>query len=317
MIAISTFRLFVATALAGVLFSTTPRAVADDKAGTSKQSREAEDLREQGNVAYKEKRYADALAAYERSYTLDPDPRVLFNQGRALAALARYPEALSALETFAREAPDKVKGQVPELDVLIADLKKRVTRLRIRSSVTGARVLLRNRQIGVTPLKGATVVNAGAATLDIVASGYRPYKKKLDLPGGGDLTHDAELMPIDVRATLRIESPITGARVVVDGRTVGTVPAETQVAPGSHAIVVTHPDYENAETSAVVRAGEVKRLSIALDSGTPITGRWWFWTGVGVVVVGTVITIVALNTEKEASKGDIPPGQLPVPLVRF
>ena len=40
-----------------------------------------------------------------------------------------------------------------------------------------------------------------------------------------------------------------------------------------------------------------------------IAGKWWFWTAIGVVVVGGgIATYIALTTEKDPAAGSIPPG---------
>jgi hypothetical protein len=40
-----------------------------------------------------------------------------------------------------------------------------------------------------------------------------------------------------------------------------------------------------------------------------IAGKWWFWTGLGVLATaGVVVTVVAFTTEKTAEKGTIAPG---------
>jgi hypothetical protein len=82
-------------------------------------------------------------------------------------------------------------------------------------------------------------------------------------------------------------------------------------------VSVTHPRYDTAETTAVVRVGQTSRLSVPLDQPPGLTSRWWFWTGVGVVVVGGAVLTAALLTERDADEGNIPPGKVSGPLLRF
>jgi hypothetical protein len=51
------------------------------------------------------------------------------------------------------------------------------------------------------------------------------------------------------------------------------------------------------------------------DETPPIYKRWWFWTGVGVVVIGAVATTVALTRPSDPSpyRGDLNPGTVSVP----
>jgi hypothetical protein len=89
------------------------------------------------------------------------------------------------------------------------------------------------------------------------------------------------------------------------------------LAAGTHQVQVRREGYEPATSSAVVRVGETTRLDVPLHSPPAITSRWWFWTGVGAVVLGGTALTVALLTEREADSGSIAPGQVSGPLVRF
>lgn len=113
-----------------------------------------------------------------------------------------------------------------------------------------------------------------------------------------------------------MESTPDGADVQVDGKSLGRAPAEAELAPGNHDIIVSLDGYREKKTSAIVVEGERKRIDVSLEAKPPITKTWWFWTGIGVVVVtATVVTLVyALTTERSAGQGDIPPGQVSGPL---
>jgi hypothetical protein len=104
--------------------------------------------------------------------------------------------------------------------------------------------------------------------------------------------------------------------VTVNDQPIGNVPAETALDAGTHTVVVEHDGYETATTTAVVAAGGRKQITVPLERTKPIVARWWFWAGVGVVVVGGAVLTGALLTERSASRGDIQPGQVSAP-IRF
>jgi hypothetical protein len=276
----------------------------------------AEALKKQGDDAMDDLRYADALAAYEKAYALTPTPALLYNQARALQALNRHPEALDMFERFSAEAPPDLKAKVPQLAELIADERARVSTATIVCNVPGARVLVRERLVATTPVKGPLRVSAGKGFLDVIADGYEPYRKELEFPGGDTVRIEVELRPKDKAGVLVVRA-LPGSHVFVDGTAAGNPPTETIVVAGSHHVRVTLEGYDDAETTTIVGVGTRKDVELDLRKIAPITAKWWFWTGVGAVVVTGVVVTAALLTERRAHSGDTSPGQVGAPLFRF
>jgi hypothetical protein len=90
------------------------------------------------------------------------------------------------------------------------------------------------------------------------------------------------------------------------------VPAEAALLPGTHPVLVAHDGYDDATTQVVLAAGERKELWLDPVRSRPLTARWWFWTGLGVVVAGaaTAVTVYALKTERAPPTGDFSPGRV-------
>ena len=162
------------------------------------------------------------------------------------------------------------------------------------------------------PLTGPVRVNAGTATLEAVAEGYVDYRQEVTLAGGTATAINVELSARDVASYLLIKSPVASARVSIDGKFVGLVPAEATLAPGPHPVHVERDGYDSADTQIVLRKGERREVSIDLSQAKPIYARWWFWTGIGVVVAGAAAgaSYYALTTERAAPSGNFSPGQL-------
>jgi hypothetical protein len=177
-------------------------------------------------------------------------------------------------------------------------------------------VLVRRKAVGTTPL-GPTRVNAGRATIEVFADGYHPFKQTVELPAGGELALQVTLHSKSTTGVLEITSPVAGAQVFVNGTRLGAAPAQRVLSAGEHQVLVRREGYEEAQTTAVVSAGRTTRLDVALDEPPALTERWWFWTGVGVVVVGGAVLTYALLTERDPDQGDIPPGQVSGPLLSF
>jgi hypothetical protein len=268
-------------------------------------------LKASGDELMREKRYAEALAAYEAAAQSHPDPTLHYNRGRALQFLGRYPEALAALRRFKAEAPVAVLSRVPTLDEIVGDVQAHVALLRLRCEVSGARVLLAHQEIGRTPFAAPLPVNAGHATLEILAEGYEPFSSEIDLPGGEVATDFVpKLKTRNTMGVLVITSKVPGTLAAVDGRALGVAPAEAKLPAGDHAVTATHEGYGPVSTHVVIVVGERRELVLDPIAPTPVYKRWWLWTTVGVVVAGAVVTAVAFTTERPPTVGTFSPGQI-------
>jgi hypothetical protein len=278
----------------------------------------AAQLKAQGDAAMETLHYADALGAYAQAYALSHDPALLYNQGRAQQALGNFPDALTNLERFASEASPDLKARVPKLDDLIADVSRHVAKLAIKCDIRGARILVRDRVVGTTPLAEPLVLDSGFAALEVDAEGYEPYRRQIDLTGGAQTVIEVPLVLKHMAAVLRVSSTAQSAEVFVDGKPFGNAPVEAAVEAGEHKVAVRRAGFEDTETTVLVTAGERKDVTLEPQKNGPITSKWWFWTGVGVVVVGAAVTTAALLIEKPHSSGDsFSPSTISAPLTRF
>jgi tetratricopeptide (TPR) repeat protein len=278
-------------------------------------------LKADGDRAIGEMRYSDALTAYDAAYAASPTFEVLFNRGRAYQFLGRYPEAYEDFTRFAREAPPDVKAKVPGIDKIIEEVRAKVAFLTVRSKVSGASVQLGDRVIGTTPLSPRIGVNAGLVILKATAPGHEPFERSLELQGGG-VEREIDLVMASIGdGLLRIESGTPGVVALVDGERLGAAPLDVPARPGEHTVTLEREDFETASQRAVVLAGQTKLVRFDLVEEPGVHERWWFWTGIGVLVVGGVATTIIVLQEKDPPVGDFSPGQVNVgsvpSLIRF
>jgi hypothetical protein len=275
-------------------------------------------IKARGDQAMESLRYSEALSLYTEAYGISKDPALLYNEGRAHQALGNFPEALASFERFAAEASPELRAKVPKLDDLIADVKRHVASIVVRCRTQGARVLVRERVVGMTPLDKPLDVDSGHATIEVDVEGYEPFRRDVDLEGGTQTVLDADLVPRKQTAFLRVTSSVPSAFVSIDGAPVGNVPIEETVKPGTHTVSLHRDGYEDTSSTVVLSMGEHKEVALDPAKNAPVYTRWWFWTGVGVVVAGGAVTAAALLTEKSASKGDaFTPNQVSAPITRF
>jgi hypothetical protein len=158
------------------------------------------DLKKRGDELLHGGDFQGALAAYDEAYALDANPALLYNRSRALEGLREYAQALSALEHFEHDASPELKARVPKLAALMQDMRAHVSTLAVTSPVTGATIVVRDKEIGTVPLAVPVRTNAGPATLEVRAAGYQTFHVSMDLPGGSLTTIDAPLLKIGEKA---------------------------------------------------------------------------------------------------------------------
>jgi len=267
-------------------------------------------LKTSADTAFDAKHFEEALALYDEAYAISPQPAILYDRGRALQYLARYPQALDQLERFDREATPELRAKVPGFDAVLDQVRHHVATVDLQCAVPGARVLVGSVSVGTTPLPGPLRVTAGRQRIEVLAEGYYPFHRDLDLPGATVTNITAPLESKDHHGLLVVRSAIEGTSIFIDGAAIGFTPTEAALLEGAHGVRASHPGFDDASTQIVLRAGQEKDLTLDPRKKPSILSRWWFWTAVGVVLAGTAaaLTIYAFTTEQAPPNGNFSPG---------
>jgi len=275
-------------------------------------------LKAKGDALFRARNYVDAVAVYEQAYAASADPRVLYNQARALQALGRYGDALGVLTRFTDAAPPDLAAQLSGLDALLADLRARVCEVVVHVNEPGAQVIFRDRVLGLTPLSGPLLLEAGQGSLRVVKDGYFAFAREVTLRGGGSASFDVTLGSTERHARLVARSHVQGALISVDGRKLAQAPIETMLLPGAHRILAHREGFADASTQVIVDAGQSRVIDLDPIEQHPLLEKWWFWTGVGVVAAagGTAAVLIARD-HRAASDGNFSPSAISAPLGRF
>jgi hypothetical protein len=266
-------------------------------------------LKQEGTDAFLAKDWPLALRKFEEAYAISKDPTFLFNEARTLEALQELPRAMDALDKFEELASPELKAKVVGLDDIRIAIRQRVATLQIHANVTGAEIRLNDRVVQkVTSEQTQVRVTRGALTLSVVAEGYFPCTTPItDLQPAEIRNVHCTLASRATQGILIVKST-NGAAVTVDGASKGFVPFEGMVATGAHQIELRKEGCEFYRTSVLVKAGETRQFDYELQKSAGLLSKWWFWTGIGVLAVGTGVTIYALTKEKDVTPGSISPG---------
>lgn len=203
-------------------------------------------------------RFANAVAAFEESYRLRPAAVVLYNLASAYTRLGRHQQAIATYERYLSEGgsrlpPDRVQSVRERIAELRRDMP--VVVLRIRPAPFSLTVDGRLQAVTGDEL----ALDPGSHLLVATAPSHAAQQREVQLAPGGRVTWEAELAA-------------EAAPVVAVATTPAVVMTPARVA------VTPHPS-------------QPARPAPSAEPG--ITSRWWFWTGIGVVVAGG--TLAALG----------------------
>jgi hypothetical protein len=257
-------------------------------------------MKAQADAAFDGRNYASALEQYEAALKSGGDPRLHYNVAQTLTALERYPEALVAYQTFLAQAPAGTlnAAQQERFFALLDELKTRIARVEVTCPVPGARVLIRDRVVGTTPLSGPIAVNAGPAKIEVLADGFKPVSMQVNLAGGGTQAVDVPLSErIDSKGVLSIGSTVGGTRILVDGVDSGETPSTLRVEHGAHVLLAKAPGYVSEEETVVVETGARKDVRFALRHAPDYTlGYVGFGIGAVGLAAGVATGVLAFTT---------------------
>ncbi|MGE0396675.1 MAG: hypothetical protein AB7T06_08165 [Kofleriaceae bacterium] len=190
-----------------------PKADPPDKVPSGEQ-KEADRHFKSGVELYKEAKYTEALAEFERAYEISPHPLVLYNIAVCHRELSHYQQAVKFYKRFIGEG----KGQVPnaklttaqtELDSILA----RIARVTVTVSPDGATLLVDDQELG-TLVEMPIVLPPGEHRLVARMTGRTDAVRVIRVASGDELSVDLKTTELpastDTATTDRpdIETPL-------------------------------------------------------------------------------------------------------------
>ncbi|GEM_PF-2692094 len=166
-----------------------PKADPPNKVPSGEQ-KEADRHFKSGVELYKEQKYTEALAEFERAYEISPHPLVLYNIAVCHRELSHYQQAVKFYKRFITEG----KGQVPgpklttaqtELDGILA----RIARVTVTVSPDGATLIVDDQELG-TLVEMPIVLPPGEHRLIARMVGRTDAVRVVRVASGDELTVD-------------------------------------------------------------------------------------------------------------------------------
>lgn len=267
-----------------------------------------------GVQQYNQGNYPGALAEFEVSYRLAPNPRLLYNIGLAQKGLHRYGEGIVSLEGYLAQNQNLPADRIELVQKLLAEMRPFVTAVAISGLPPGAEVRIDGRVIGKAPLKPVQL-QAGNYVLEATAEGFASGRKEFTVHQGQPLAVELGLTASPTSGKVNIVARPGAARLRLDGRDVGYGAAQLALTPGGHQLEALAEGYKPYRFELTVAAGQERDVNFELEKLRPFYKAWWFWTTVGVVVAGGVVGAVlgSRTTPGHMITGTLNPGTQVLP----
>ncbi|MDB4957497.1 MAG: TonB-dependent receptor [Myxococcales bacterium] len=191
----------------GLVLLSAQVAPADSKK-SSKQQAEADRYFKSGVALFKESKFSEALAEFERAYEIAPHPLVLYNIAACHRELSHYGEAVKYYGRFLEEG----KGKVPAARLSIAQTEldgilARIARVTVSFSPSdGATLIVDGNALG-TLLDMPLILPPGEHHFIARAPGRKDAERTLRVASGDSLTIELTLAELPPEKPL-IERPV-------------------------------------------------------------------------------------------------------------
>ncbi len=167
---------------------------------------EARTAYDSGTAHYVAGRYREALEAFERAYSLRPNPVVLLPILECHDRLGHVPEAITTLETYLGAMPE-VRNRAL-LETRLENLRRRPARVHLLTTPPGARVVVNGVEHGeATPTD--LELPPGHHTVVLTREGYSRETREFETQPGTPRDEVVELRAES--STPTVTTPVTGA----------------------------------------------------------------------------------------------------------
>jgi hypothetical protein len=157
-------------------------------------------LYREGNAFAAREQWVEAEAKFRAAWKLNPTYDITANLGQTELRLQKYRDAAEHLE-FAVRTWGVTGNRVPKEHAKkrLDEVRKLVTTLRVKVSVTGATVIVDGKNVGTSPIEHDLFLDPGTRTIEARLSGHDSAKKVVEAKKGDSI--QVELSPALTRAT--------------------------------------------------------------------------------------------------------------------
>ena len=197
------------------------------------------------------------------------------DRGVTPVTLSHIPKGLATIKLKLagyHEETREVRATPGDSQTLAINLKALPARLKVVSTPEQARVFLDNDYQGKTPVSISSVA-AGKHEIRLELSGFAPVTRPVTLAKGGEATEEFTLS--SVLARLEVCTKPAGAKILVDGKAVGTTKAQgdaprsqilaiENIAAGEHSVMAHLDGYQDVARKISIKPNGTGQLFLSL-----------------------------------------------------
>ena len=232
----------------------------------AKKKEQARELFVRGVERMKVDDWSGALTQLEEAYQIAPYAVILYNMGIAYEQLDRPVDAVRTMNKVLASPGTLKSERVARAKESVAEQSKRIGKLTVAVSESGASIRIDGREIGKTPLSEPALVNAGTRYIEVFRSGFVPYRRELNIAGGSAEKMDVALTASDKPlAQIWVRTDLPDAEIWLDGKRIGITPLEQSlpVEPGEHRVELKRRGYDDARD--LIDVGPGATANVRLD----------------------------------------------------
>lgn len=287
---------------AGAIWIAAVVTAAGASAGAQPRS-EAEERYERGVALYTARNYEGALAEFQRSFVLSDGVDLLFNIGRTYQAMARYPEAATAIEEYLRRARDLSRERRDEVTRILETLRAFIAHLRVRVTPADAAVSIDGEAVARERLAMPLAVGPGRHVVAAQRPGFATRSEAVVVASGDSRDVTLALLPAPSgdgmgTGTIELRGAPPGAVLRVDGAVVRP-PARLPVR--LHRVELSAPGYAPWRSEVLVEPQGRRVLSARLARTSGLAPGWFV---AAATATGAMLVLGGVFGALTASAGD-------------
>ena len=305
------YRILIMT-LAATLWLTSLEAPAAQ--AQTEQTDRAGALVERGLVFARKGEFGKAAELFEEAVKLNPDPTILHSLARAREEMGEHALAFETFRQALELDPQYIYAQDARDRIAFLERLLKSTHALLRvSSTPGA------ADVRITTSEGADKTQlitpfsywapAGSVTIEGTKDGFVDTSKTLIVAAGAETAVELVLRPVARKGFLVISVSKGGARVEINGKTVGTTPLAPMAIEAGPLTIRVEADGEGTVTREVLVVAD-KESQVVIDFNDPdagararATGPWGpvlMGSGAMALVGGLVMHLSAVSLAEDA-----------------